>query len=70
MTSGIEAVLLDDLPDHVLSKVFMLLPGEALATLAVQNKQLRRFMATQALWRNCCCCRQDNSPDTALDTII
>ena len=61
MTSGHEAVLLGDLPEHVVSKVFMLLPGEALATLAVQNRQLRRFMATQSLWRNCCCCRQDLS---------
>lgn len=71
MIPGTEAVLLDDMPDHVVSNVLMLLPGEALATLAVQNRQLRRFTATQSLWRNCCCCRQDlshSAPDTAFDT--
>ena len=59
MTSGITAILLDDLPEHVVSSIFKLLPGEALATLCMQNRQLRRFMANQSLWRNCCCCRQD-----------
>lgn len=38
-------------------------PCDPWATLAVQNKQLQRFMATQHLWRSGCCCRWPYTED-------